>query len=319
MEILNLSVTCMPNYKVGSVSTTKIEFDLIERITGKKIINESDSFYIDGVSTIDYIRPHRLIFIEKISAKEKEILKKAKYPKTLFIINEDLNEIPLFAKIITSNPRAIYSFIVAHLFDYYTKYWNGFIALNLAKKKYPDVTIMPGVNVHESANIGAGSTIFPGVQIGPRCAIGKNVIIKSNSVIGEPGFGIFKNQNGYNNHLPHVGGVIIGDNVEIGALNTVCSGTIHPTVVEDYVKTDDHVHIAHNCHIHTGVQIAAHAEISGSVIVHRDVWLSPNISVINGITIGENALVGIAANVTKKVEPNSVVAGNPAKILRTRF
>ena len=316
---MNIIENKMPNYKMGSVSSSKIDFDLIETITGEKIVSNSSPFYINGVSTIDFIHPHRLIFIEKLSAEEEKLFKNKIYTKTLFIVNETLHEIQVNAKIITSNPRDVYSKIVAHLFEYYTGYWHGFISHRLAQQEYRDVLIMPGVNIHETASIGAGSIIFPGTQIGPRCTIGKKVIIKSNSVIGEPGFGVFKNRSGKINHLPHVGGVIIGDNVEIGALNTVCAGTIHPTVVEDYVKTDDHVHIAHNCYIHTGVQIAAHAEISGSVIVKSNVWLSPNTSVINGIMIGENALVGIAANVTKEVEPNSVVAGNPARKLGSRL
>jgi UDP-3-O-[3-hydroxymyristoyl] glucosamine N-acyltransferase len=113
--------------------------------------------------------------------------------------------------------------------------------------------------------------------------------------------------------MPHVAGVYIGDHVVIGALNTVASGTIHPTVVEDYVKTDDHVHIAHNCHIGARTLITACAELSGSVVVGPDCWIGPNASVRDGVDIGAKAFVGIAANVVGPVSAGETVMGNPAR------
>ena len=74
------------------------------------------------------------------------------------------------------------------------------------------------------------------VVIGRNVKIGRNCLIKSCSVIGEEGFGIEKDEQGNNLRLPHIGSVVIGDHVEVGALNTVASGIIDPTVIEDFVE-----------------------------------------------------------------------------------
>jgi UDP-3-O-[3-hydroxymyristoyl] glucosamine N-acyltransferase len=78
-------------------------------------------------------------------------------------------------------------------------------------------------------------------------------------------------------------------------------------LIEDDVKTDDHVHIAHNCIVRCGVQIAAHSELSGSVIVEENAWISPNVSITNGITIGARSQIGIGACITKVIDMDSKV------------
>jgi UDP-3-O-[3-hydroxymyristoyl] glucosamine N-acyltransferase len=104
--------------------------------------------------------------------------------------------------------------------------------------------------------------------------------------------------------------------VEVGNFTTVCSGTITPTVVGDYTKIDDHVHVAHNCRIGRNVVITACAELSGSITMEDDVWIGPNASLIQGISVGKNALIGIGAVVTKSVPANEVQFGNPARRFR---
>lgn len=112
--------------------------------------------------------------------------------------------------------------------------------------------------------------------------------------------------------MPHLGGVVIGSAVNIGALNTIVAGTIEPTVVENYVQTDDHVHIAHNCHIKRGALITACVEISGSVTVGENTTIGPNASIMNKITIGRDVVVGLGAVVTRSFGDGVTIAGNPA-------
>lgn len=187
----------------------------------------------------------------------------------------------------------------------------------------------------EPAQVGEGSEVSPsavlgqGVVIGPRCRIGHHVVIadgvrigadcviKSNTVIGEAGFGFERDESGIPVRILHLGSVVIGDRVEIGSLNTVCRATLGATVVEDDVKTDDHVHIAHNCRVRRGALLTACAELSGGVDVGEFAWIGPNSSVIQKVTLGAHAFVGIGSNVTKSVPEASTVAGNPAKLLRS--
>ena len=120
-----------------------------------------------------------------------------------------------------------------------------------------------------------------------------------------------------NNHpvtVPHLGGVKIGKHVKIGSCNTITRGCLSDTVICDYVKTDNHVHIAHNDIIGEGCMITACVEISGSVKIGKNVWLGPGTTVINGIDIGDNVYVGIGTNILKDVPDDSLIYGNPGKI-----
>jgi UDP-3-O-[3-hydroxymyristoyl] glucosamine N-acyltransferase len=173
--------------------------------------------------------------------------------------------------------------------------------------------IEPGAFVDHSVVIGSNVRVCAGAAIRSFTEVGDNTIIRENAVIGSEGFGFERDVDGTPIRLPHLGGVQIGRNVEIGALNSVCAGTIDPTIVEDNVKTDFLIHIAHNCVIGEGAIITACAELSGSVTVGRRVWIAPNVSITEGRQIGEGATVGIGAVVIKDVEPGAVVAGNPAK------
>ncbi|SLM18713.1 putative UDP-3-O-(3-hydroxymyristoyl) glucosamine N-acyltransferase [uncultured spirochete] len=176
-----------------------------------------------------------------------------------------------------------------------------------------EVIIGPHVYIGRNVAIGDNTRIFSGVKIVRNVSIGKNCLIRENSVIGGGGFGIEKDESGNNIHIPQLGGVVIGDYVEIGALNTVCSGTIKPTYVGNYVKTDDHIHIAHNDLIEDNTSITAGVIISGSVIIKQGSWIGINSSIKQGVKIGENSLIGMAACVNKDVQEGTTVIGNPAK------
>ncbi len=172
-----------------------------------------------------------------------------------------------------------------------------------------------GAFAHIGAEVVLGDNVVVGTQtvIVGRTTIGDRTMIRSNTVVGESGFGFEKDDRGIPQRIPHIGGVHIGTDCEIGALNTIVSGTIDPTIIKDHVKTDDHVHIAHNCEIGNRVIITAGAIFSGSVHVGDDVWIGPNASIINGIRIGENAFIGLGAVITKDVPPNTTMGAVRAR------
>jgi len=173
--------------------------------------------------------------------------------------------------------------------------------------------IEPGVFVDHSVVIGSNVRVHAGAVIRSFSEIGDNTIIRENAVIGSEGFGFERDVDATPIRLPHLGGVRIGRNVEIGVFTAVCAGTIDPTVIEDDVKVDNLVHIAHNCVVEKGAMVIACAELSGSVKVGQRSWVGPNASVIESKRIGDGATVGIAAVVIRDVEPGAIVAGNPAK------
>jgi UDP-3-O-[3-hydroxymyristoyl] glucosamine N-acyltransferase len=172
--------------------------------------------------------------------------------------------------------------------------------------------------IGEGAVIGDGTVIRSHVVIHRNCRIGRNCLIKSSTVIGEEGFGFEFDAEGVPMRIPHLGAVVLGDEVEIGAMNVIARGTLGDTVLSDHVKTDDHVFIAHNVSVGENTVIIACAEVSGSVKLGRDVWIAPSACIINQATVGDRGMVGLGAVVTKSVEAGMIVAGNPAKVIRPR-
>ena len=170
-----------------------------------------------------------------------------------------------------------------------------------------NVVIEKGCYIGENSTIDANTVIHKGTQIGNNCNIG------SGTNIGSDGFGFERDENNKLHRFIHLGNVFIGDNVEIGALNSIARGTLNNTIIKDGVKTDNLVHIAHNCVIGKNTIITACAEISGGVVVGNNTWIGPNSSILQKISIGENSFVGIGAVVTKDVASNESVAGNPAR------
>ena len=135
-------------------------------------------------------------------------------------------------------------------------------------------------------------------------------------LIGEEGFGFEFEEDGTPIRIPHLGGVEIGDYVEVGNFTAIARGTLKNTVIHSHVKIDNLVHIAHNCIIGSKTMVIACAEVSGSSVVGEGCWLGVGCSTMQKIRIGHNSLVGVGSVVLKDVEAGSVVAGNPAKVVR---
>jgi UDP-3-O-[3-hydroxymyristoyl] glucosamine N-acyltransferase len=179
-----------------------------------------------------------------------------------------------------------------------------------------DVTIGEYSVIGNDVVIGDSTEVRHHVVIGDNTVIGRDCLIKSNTVIGEEGFGFERDEMGVPIRIPHLGRVIIGNNVELGASTVIARGTLDDTVIENNVKIDDQVFIAHNVFVGSGSMIIAEAEISGSAHIGEMTWLGPNCSVMNGITIGSNCFIGLGTVVTKSLSDNVVAAGCPARILR---
>ena len=181
-----------------------------------------------------------------------------------------------------------------------------------------NVTIGPGCHIGPDVCIGENTVIGSNVVIAGKVDIGTNCIVKSNTTIGEPGFGFIRTDDGQSERFPHIGCVEIGDHVEIGANCTVVRAALDATILEPYVKLDDHVHIAHNCHVGYGTFVAAGAILSGSVTVGRNVWIAPNATIIDYGVVGDDAFVGIGSVVTKPVANSTRVFGVPARPIGAR-
>ena len=174
--------------------------------------------------------------------------------------------------------------------------------------------------IEEDVVIGDGVHLGHHVVLGRKTRIGNSFSVGSNTVIGTSGFGFVADDVTQGRHIriPHIGGVRIESNVEIGSCVVIARGTIDDTVIGPYVKIDDHVFVAHNVSIGENSIIIAGTEISGSVVIEDNCWIAPQVTVSNGVTVGAGSLVGIGTVVTRDVPGGMVVVGNPARVLRSR-
>ena len=154
--------------------------------------------------------------------------------------------------------------------------------------------------------------IHPSAVIYPWVKLGNNVRVHAGTIIGGDGFGYSRNEAGEMEKFPQLGGVVIGDKVEIGANTCIDRGTLDDTIIESGCKIDNLVHIAHNCHIKKNCVIIAHTMIGGSTVIEEGSWVAPSAALMNGITLGKGAVIGLGAVVTKSVPENETWVGNPA-------
>jgi UDP-3-O-[3-hydroxymyristoyl] glucosamine N-acyltransferase len=154
--------------------------------------------------------------------------------------------------------------------------------------------------------------IHPTAIVLPRVRIGSRVTIGPGAVVGAAGFGFAPGPDGKVKEIPQIGGVVIEDDVFIGALSTIASGTIGPTIIRAGAKIDAQVHIAHNCDIGEGTMIAAQTGIAGSVVVGKGVLIGGQVGIADHLTIGDGARLAAKSGVIGDVAPNATVAGYPA-------
>lgn len=162
--------------------------------------------------------------------------------------------------------------------------------------------------------IGENAVIEEFVSIKENTVIGNDCVIRTGTKIGGPGFEI-KNDGTKTITVEHIGGVRIGNNVEIQQ-NSNVDKAIYPwddTVLDDHVRVNSMVQIAHGDKIGRFTEIVAHASIQGRVQIGENVWIGPGCVIRNGISIGDNARVNMGAVVTLSVPAGEAVSGNFAR------
>lgn len=183
----------------------------------------------------------------------------------------------------------------------------------LSEKVYVGDNSVIGENceIGDYTIIDANVTLYKGVKIGANCRIA------SGTVIGADGFGYFLDENKRYKKILHLGGVTIGNNVEIGANCCVDRGVLDDTIIENNVKTDNMVQIAHNNQIGENSVIAAGAILAGSVKIGTSCWIAPGAVIRNGVILKDEVQVGMNSVVYRSYsESNVCLVGDPAKKLK---
>jgi UDP-3-O-[3-hydroxymyristoyl] glucosamine N-acyltransferase len=185
----------------------------------------------------------------------------------------------------------------------------------------PGVRIAAGAVLHArvvlgaAASVGADTVLHPGVVLYPHVAIGASCIVHAGAVIGSDGFGFEPTEAGWIK-TPQGGTVLIGDDVEIGANVTIDCARFGSTHIDNNVKIDNLVHVAHNVQIGRGVIIAALTGMAGSCRIEDGVVLGAQVGIAEHVRIGEGARIAATSGVMRDVPPGEDYAGTPARPAR---
>jgi UDP-3-O-[3-hydroxymyristoyl] glucosamine N-acyltransferase len=169
--------------------------------------------------------------------------------------------------------------------------------------------------VHADSKVGRDTVLFSHVTIYPRVEIGSRCRLHAGVVIGSDGFGYHFIQ-GVHQKIWHYGGVIVGDEVEIGSNTTIDSGTFSPTTIGPGAKIDNQVQLGHNCRIGRGVIICGQVGLSGSVQIDDFSVLAGKAGVGPDVHIGKGCQIAGNAMVAGDLEDGAQVAGHPARPVR---
>tara|TARA_A100001011_G_scaffold400865_1_gene520210 strand:+ start:33306 stop:34319 length:1014 start_codon:yes stop_codon:yes gene_type:complete len=174
-----------------------------------------------------------------------------------------------------------------------------------------EVHIGPHCFVGSKVSIGRGTIIQPNVCLLDEIEIGENCIFKSGSVVGSDGFGFIQKDN-KNIKTPHIGSVIIKNEVEIGANTTVDRATLGATIIHDRVKLDNLVQIAHNVEIGPGTVIAAQSGVAGSTKIGARCTIGGQVGIIGHLVLGDDIQIQGQTGVIKNIKDGSIIQGTPA-------
>lgn len=172
--------------------------------------------------------------------------------------------------------------------------------------------ILSNVTIGNYVKLGRNCCLHPQVVLYDYTEIGDNVIIHAGSVIGADGFG-YKNRQEKHIKVPHVGNVVIHDNVEIGANTCIDRGAFGATVIGAGTKIDNIVQIGHNNVIGKNVIICGQSGISGSCTIEDGAILAGSAGIADHVTIGHHAVVMARSGISHDVKPGTQVFGSPAK------
>lgn len=286
----------------------------IVNFLGEKVLSvegEYEGVFIDNLADVSHVNETTLDWINPAKEKKQKIAEDSKAQVLLV----DKSIMPIAGKVLirVNNPKVALAEIGNHFF-----------------------VEQPQVGIHPTAIIDPDAKIGNNVAIGAYCVIGKVIIgddcvldsnvrvyddtvmgkgciIKDGAVLGGAGFGFEIDENGNKFRFPQIGGLIIGNQVEIGANTCVDRGALSNTEIGDYTKINNLCHIAHNNKIGKNVIITGCVNISGSNVIEDNVWIAPNASIRGYVHLGKGCVVGMGAVATKDIPAGETWVGNPAK------
>ncbi len=281
----------------------------ISQLIGAEYIG-NENFPISGINEIHMVEPGDITFVDHPKYYQKALNSKA----SVIIINQRVEAPEGKVLLISNDPFADYNKITQH----FKPFTSSSHSVSPLAKIGKGTIIQPLCFIGSGVQIGQNCIIHSHVSIYDGCIIGDNVTIHSHSVIGADAY-YFQKKNGIYRKMHSCGNVIIGNNVEIGALCSIDKGVSSDTIVGDGTKLDNHVQIGHDTKIGKNCLLGSQVAIAGVTTIEDDVLIWAKVGINKDLVIGQGATILATSNVDKTLEGGKTYYGSPAVEARAKW
>lgn len=271
---------------------------------------------IDGLNLCNRTSEHNRILTYVTSADYADIVQMNPAVAGIVLKREDLEAYQRleggqeWGFIVCESPEEVFYGIHAYLYDSTDFYEKFDFPASIGEKCsiHPTAVIEDGTVIGNGVTIGANTVIRRGTVIRDSCVIG------CNATIGSEGFQIIK-IGGRNHRIGHCGGTLLGERVNVGDNVTICKSLFEGAVcIGCDTMIDNLAYVGHNVRIGEDAVITAGTILCGSAVVEDGAWVGSNSCVLNRVTVGSHAKVGIGSVVTRDIPEKSLAYGVPAKV-----
>jgi UDP-3-O-[3-hydroxymyristoyl] glucosamine N-acyltransferase len=272
---------------------------------GGRIVGDPDVL-IRQVGSLEQAGPGQIGFLSNPKYRSRLAATRA----SAVVLGAEAETYTALARIVCDHPYAYFA-RVSQLFNAPTRQAEGV---------HPSATVAPGVALGARVSIGAGCHLGPGVSIGEDsclypgvvvyegCRIGARAIIHSGAVIGADGFGIAR-EDGRWLKIPQIGGVRIGNDVEIGANTTIDRGALDDTLIGDGVKLDNQIQIGHNCRVGAHTAMAGCVAVAGSAEIGSHCTIGAGALILGHLSICDHADISADTVISRSIRKPGTYTG----------
>lgn len=271
--------------------------------------------FIDNLADMDHVNEHTLDWVNASKTNKQEIAENS--PAKVLVVDPGVAYTEAMSKdnktlLIVEKPRFVMASIANHFFIEPRR--PGIHPSAIVDEEAiidPSAHIGPGCVVGK-AKIGANTVLVANITVYDDVIIGDRCLIQAGAVIGTDGLGCTRDENGVLTKFPHLGGVVMGNDIEVGANCQIAKGSFSDTIIENGCKMNGLCFIAHNCHLEENVWITGDTMLCGSVHVGKNTTVFSSVIIRDQREIGSNVIIGMGSVVTKDVPDGETWLGNPA-------
>lgn len=289
--------------------------EIVERLGGD-LLGDGD-ILITQIAPLDTAQPHHISFLTR-SKYRRQLSETA---AGAVILGEGEREATDLPRIVSDNPYAYFARVSALLNPEEPEIPEGLhpaavvddsavvaasarigahVWIGRNARIGEGATLYPNCCVGDDVVVGEGTTLYPNVTVYHGCEIGRRVIIHAGAVIGADGFGLALDKGKWLK-IPQIGRVVIGDDVEIGANTTIDRGALEDTVIEEGVKLDNQIQVAHNVRIGAHTAMAGCVGIAGSAKIGRHCTVGGASVILGHLEVADHVNVSAGTLITKSI------------------